>query len=361
MLNASQSKQINHESNGACTLLESVVPAMARVLRLAEGVAPTPATILMTGESGTGKEVLARFIHRCSDRANESFVAINCGAIAATLAESELFGHERGSFSGAVERRIGLVESANGGTLLLDEISEMPLALQTRLLRVLQEREVTRVGGSRPVPVDIRVIATSNRDLRSCVRSGSFREDLYYRLNVFPIHVPPLQRRTCDIPALAQVLCNDLSARFGRELVEVTPGAIAKLMSWSWPGNVRELRNTIERALILAPNDTIDVEHIVLERDLMGLEPDAPAELAHGPRSLRDREQAVILEVLGACDGNRTQAASELGISVRTLRNRLRDYRDDGLDIPNPMRTRILDETASLADIATSSRGLRSS
>lgn len=361
MLSASQSKPFSHESNGARTLLESVVPAMARVLRLAEGVAATPATILMTGESGTGKEVLARFIHRCSDRAQEPFVAINCGAIAATLAESELFGHERGAFSGAFERRIGLIESANGGTLLLDEISEMPLVLQTRLLRVLQEREVTRVGGSRPIPVDIRVIATSNRELRACVRTGSFREDLYYRLNVFPIHVPPLQRRTCDIPALAQVICNDLSARFGRKMVEVTPGAIAELMTWSWPGNVRELRNTIERALILAPNDRIEAEHIVLERDLMGLEPEASADPGQGPRSLRDREQEVILQVLQACDGNRTQAASELGISVRTLRNRLRDYRDDGLQIPDPMRSRIPDETASLADIAASSRGLRSS
>ena len=361
MLTASQPNPIHHESNGARTLLESVVPAMARVLRLAEGVAPTPATILMTGESGTGKEVLARFIHRCSDRANESFVAINCGAIAATLAESELFGHERGAFSGAFERRIGLIEAANGGTLLLDEISEMPLALQTRLLRVLQEREVTRVGGSRPIPVDIRVIATSNRDLRTSVRDGSFREDLYYRLNVFPIHVPPLQRRTSDIPALAQVICNDLAESFGREWVEVTPGAIAELMSWTWPGNVRELRNTIERALILAPSEKIGAEHIVLERDLMGLEPQESIHTAQAPRSLRDREQDVILEVLRACDGNRTQAASELGISVRTLRNRLRDYRDDGLDVPNPMRTRILDETASLADIAASSRGLRSS
>ncbi|MBD88734.1 MAG: sigma-54-dependent Fis family transcriptional regulator [Deltaproteobacteria bacterium] len=357
MLNVSQSRTTEHESNGARTLLESVVPAMARVLRLAQGVAPTPATILMTGASGTGKEVLARFIHRCSERGDAPFVAINCGAIAETLAESELFGHERGAFSGAFERRIGWIEAANGGTLLLDEISEMPLPLQTRLLRVLQEREVTRVGGSRPIPVDVRVIATSNRDLRLAVQDGTFREDLYYRLNVFPIHVPPLQRRKGDIPALAQVLCNDLAERFGRDWIEVSPSAIAALMSWSWPGNVRELRNTIERALILTRGETIEAEHIVLERDLMGVEPEAAATAAVGPRSLREREQAVILEVLQACNGNRTHAARELGISVRTLRNRLRDYRDDGLEIPNPARMSALDETTGLAGIAAAPGG----
>ena len=361
MLTASPSPSIAQEAAGTRTLLESVVPAMARVLRLAEGVAPTPATILMTGESGTGKEVLARFIHRCSDRAARPFVAINCGAIAETLAESELFGHERGAFSGAFERRVGLIEAADGGTLLLDEISEMPLALQTRLLRVLQERELTRVGGSRPVPVNIRVIATSNRDLRSAVRAGDFREDLYYRLNVFPLHVPPLQRRRGDIPALAQVLCNDLAVSFGHGAVEVTPEAIAVLLTWSWPGNVRELRNTIERALILSRGEAIVAEHIVLERDLMGLEPEVTDSAPDAPRSLREREQAVILEVLQACNGNRTQAATELGISVRTLRNRLRDYRDDGLEVPNPIRVRALDEVVSSAHVAGDSAAQRRS
>jgi two-component system response regulator FlrC len=361
MLTASQPKHITTDPAGSGALLESAVPAMARVLRLAVGVAPTPATILMTGESGTGKEVLARFIHDQSERGQGPFVAINCGAITASLAESELFGHERGAFSGAMERRIGRIEAAHGGTLLLDEISEMPLELQTRLLRVLQEREVTRVGGSLPVALNIRVIATTNRDLRACVAQGSFREDLYYRLNVFPIHVPSLRRRRGDIPALAHVLIHELSEQFGRNGVTITDGALARLADWHWPGNVRELRNTIERALILAPSDRIDSAHIVLERDLIGLAPEPMALQSDAPRSLRDLEQETILRVLADYGGNRTQAASELGISVRTLRNRLRDYRADGVEIPGPTSRRAIDEATGLLDAATGSCGLGSS
>jgi len=361
MLTPSQPKHLTPDPQGSGALLESAVPAMARVLRLAVGVAPTPATILMTGESGTGKEVLARFIHDQSDRRLGPFVAINCGAITASLAESELFGHERGAFSGAVERRIGRIEAAHGGTLLLDEISDMPLELQTRLLRVLQEREVIRVGGCLPVALNIRVIATTNTDLRSCVGQGSFREDLYYRLNVFPIHVPPLRRRSGDIPALARVLVDELSAEFGRRDVTITPGGLDRLMGWHWPGNVRELRNTIERALILAPSDRIDVEHIVLEGDLIGLAPEPMARASDTPRSLRDLEQETILRVLAQYGGNRTQAASELGISVRTLRNRLRDYRADGVEIPGPISRRVLEEATGRPEAAIGSCGLGSS
>ena len=321
-------------------LLTSNNPAMCRVLHLASGVARTPASILLTGESGTGKEVMARFIHMRSPRVERPFVAVNCGAIPENLIESELFGHERGAFSGATERRIGRFESANGGTLLLDEISEMPLALQTRLLRVLQEREIHRVGGVSAISVDVRIIATSNRDLREMVEAGTFREDLYYRLNVFPLHLPPLNQRKEDLGGLSEAILEGLSERFGRSAPTIGEGAMERLMSWTWPGNVRELHNVLERALILNPAETIETQHILLDGDMGRAQ--APAAtvtpLMASAASLAELEQDTILNVLEACEGNRTHAASQLGISIRTLRNRLRDYRARGVAVPAPSR-----------------------
>lgn len=328
----------------ASELLTSSNPVMDRVLRLAYGVAPTPATVLISGESGTGKEVLARVIHDASERRHRPFVAINCGALPASLIESELFGHERGAFSGATERRVGRFEAAEGGTLLLDEISEMPIELQTRFLRVLQEREVHRVGASSPTAVDVRVVATTNRDLRQLVDDGCFREDLYYRVHVFPIHVPPLRHRMEDIPALCETLLARLGRRFRRDGVMATPAALDALAAWHWPGNVRELSNALERALILAGGHEIGPEHIVVdaqrvEGPILAPSPMAPA-AGQGGDSLQDLEQQAILQVLLACDGNRTHAADRLGISIRTLRNRLRDYRKKGIPVPAPSGVR---------------------
>ena len=320
-------------------LLTSDSESMCRILQLASGVARTPASILLTGESGTGKEVVAKFIHASSPRVGKPFVAVNCGAIPENLIESELFGHERGAFSGATERRVGRFEAAHTGTLLLDEISEMPLMLQTRLLRVLQEREIHRVGGMNPIAVDVRIIATSNRDLRQMVRDGSFREDLYYRLNVFPLHLPPLSQRMEDLPGLSVSILGSLSDRFERHAPVISDLAMARLRSWCWPGNVRELHNVLERALILDPGDVIEPHHILLDDDVVHHVAASPvvSTLTAGA-NLADLERDTIIQVLEACAGNRTRAAAQLGISIRTLRNRLRDYRARGVVIPAPTR-----------------------
>tara|TARA_B100000674_G_C37919042_1_gene952383 strand:+ start:470 stop:1537 length:1068 start_codon:yes stop_codon:yes gene_type:complete len=325
-------------------LVTSDSPAMQRVLQLSRGVAPTPATVLITGESGTGKEVLARMIHSRSTRSSMPYVAVNCGAVVSSLAESELFGHEKGAFSGAIERRIGRFEAANKGTILLDEISEMPYSLQTKLLRVLQEREIYRVGSTNPIPVDVRVIATSNRDLKQMVAEGTFREDLYYRLNVFPIHVPPLRERLEDVPELAEVILNRLCYRFGRPMVRVSSRARQTLSRYAYPGNVRELHNVLERALILSNGAEVDASDILFDDDTSTFE-DSTVQVSSGaaPKyafsegaTLAEIEQQVILSALDEYDGNRTHASQTLGISVRTLRNRLREYREQGIFIPEP-------------------------
>jgi len=319
-------------------LLTSENEAMCRVFQLASGVSRTPASILLTGQSGTGKEVVARFIHASSPRAQKAFVAVNCGAIPENLIESELFGHERGAFSGATERRIGRFEAAHKGTLLLDEISEMPLALQTRLLRVLQEREIHRVGGMNPITIDVRIIATTHRDLRHMVREGSFREDLYYRLNVFPLHLPPLQQRMEDLEGLSRSILGTLSERFERSAPAISPMAMARLRSWHWPGNIRELHNVLERSLILGPDDVVEPHHILLDEDVVRRSmPISDVAVVTGA-SLAELERDTIIQVLGACEGNRTRAAAQLGISIRTLRNRLRDYRAIGVVVPSPAR-----------------------
>ena len=317
--------------------LESASPAMARVLGLARDVAAADTTVLLAGETGTGKEVLARFIHDRSRRAAGQFLPINCGAIAEQLIESELFGHERGAFSGAVERRLGHFETARGGTLLLDEVSELPMAQQTRLLRVLQEREIQRVGASRPTPIDVRVIATTNRDLRELTDRGEFRKDLFYRLNVFPLRVPPLRERLADLEPLARVLIAQLADTLGRRAPILAPGALAPLTRHSFPGNVRELSNLLERGLILAGDGPVEARHLLpdgADEDDALAPPDAI--LTPSAASLRDLERATILRVLDDCGGNRTHASRRLGISIRTLRNKLRDYRHLGIDVPEP-------------------------
>lgn len=318
---------------------------MQRIWHLVDGVAPTDATVLIQGESGTGKEVIARTLHRHSPRSARAFVAVNCGAVVATLAESELFGHERGAFSGATDRRIGVFEAANGGTLLLDEVSELPLALQSKLLRVIQEREVIRVGSTRPQHIDVRIVATSNRDLVQMVGDGTFREDLFYRLNVFPLRVPPLRDRISDLPYLAHAIADSLARRSRRsrrlpvdgESI-LTPDGINALATHPWPGNVRELHNVIERCLVFAPHGRIDSGTV---RQALGLRAGVATTLSLAATkaptaTLAQVEQDLIVARLETCSGNRTHAAKSLGISIRTLRNKLRDYRQRGVSFPQP-------------------------
>jgi two-component system response regulator FlrC len=302
-------------------------PGMVRLLSTIEGVASSQATVLIHGESGTGKELLARFIHNRSPRAHRPFIAVNCAALPDGLLESELFGHERGAFTGALIRKIGKFEMAHSGTLLLDEISEMNLSLQAKLLRVLQEREVDRIGGRDPVPVNIRVIATTNRALYREVEQGRFREDLYYRLNVFPITVPPLRERIADIPLLARHFVNQSATRNGLTPPSLSESAIAHLQRLAWKGNVRELENVMERAVLLAGQSPILPDHCPPERsDETAAQPVRPQQPANG--SLWEMERELIFKTLARVKDNRTHAAKELGISIRTLRNKLREYRE---------------------------------
>lgn len=305
-------------------------PRMEELLALAKRVAVTDATVMVTGESGTGKEVLARFIHRHSAREGKPFVAINCAAIPENLLESTLFGYEKGAFTGAGQAHAGKFEQAQEGTLLLDEVSEMPLALQAKLLRVLQEREVERVGGSRPIALDIRVIATSNRDMPKEVEAGRFREDLFYRLNVFPLPVPALRERVEDIVPLARHFVSRLGGQLGRGGVRLSEGAECRLTQYSWPGNIRELENVIQRALILAPGDTVDAEHLYLpEMRMSGAAPGAVSTAGGtGPRDLKSLEKVHIMDTLASVNGSRKLAAERLGMSERTLRYKLQQYRE---------------------------------
>jgi DNA-binding NtrC family response regulator len=292
---------------------------------------------LITGESGTGKEVLARYIHRRSRRSAGPFVALNCAAIPETLLESELFGHERGAFSGAVARRVGKFEAADGGTLLLDEISEMDSRLQAKLLRALQEREIDRLGGSSPVRVNVRILATTNRDLPADVQRGTFREDLYFRLNVVSLRIPPLRERPGDVAALADHFARRYAEVNGLPFRPLTHAALLRLTSCTWRGNVRELENTIHRAVLLADGAEIGIEAIELGPPAAG----AQAPVGGGIASLVGRrmeevERDLIIETLGHTLGNRTHAATILGISIRALRNKLRDYAAHGVMVPRP-------------------------
>jgi two-component system, response regulator FlrC len=291
------------------------------VLELARRVAATETTVLITGPTGTGKEVVARFIHRHSARANGPFAAINCAAIPEHLLEATLFGHEKGAFTGAQAAYAGKFEQAQGGTLLLDEVSEMSLALQAKLLRVLQEKEVERLGGRKPIALDVRVLATSNRDLQKAVKAGSFREDLYYRLSVFPLTLPALANRREDIGPLATYFLKRYAGRLGRPAVALSDAALRRLTQYGWPGNIRELENVIQRAIILAPGAEIEPEHLRL--------PEVEATVAESEgRDIKSLERAHILQTLDEVQGSRKKAAALLGMSERTLRYKLQQYRE---------------------------------
>ncbi|MBS0558624.1 MAG: sigma-54-dependent Fis family transcriptional regulator [Proteobacteria bacterium] len=323
-------------------------PVMAATVRRAETVAAAEASVLIMGESGTGKEVIARHIHRRSRRAGGPFVALNCAAIPETLLESELFGHEKGAFSGAVARRTGKFEAADGGTLLLDEISEMDVRLQAKLLRALQEREIDRLGGAAPVKVNVRILATTNRDLLAEVQRGGFREDLYFRLNVVSLRVPPLRERPGDIAALADHFARRYAEVNGLPPRPVSRDALARLAAYPWRGNVRELENTMHRAVLLATGAEIEADAIELTAAAPGTAAvhHAPAGQGAAPaggaiaglvgRTVEEVERDLILQTLGHTLGNRTHAATILGISIRALRNKLRDYAAQGAAVPPP-------------------------
>lgn len=319
-------------------------PSMGQVVKLAEQIAPSSASVLITGESGTGKEVMARFIHARSSRSERPFVSVNCAAIPDTLLESELFGHEKGAFTGAVARRLGKFEEANGGTLLLDEISEMDVRLQAKLLRAIQEREIDRIGGSKPVKVDIRVIATSNRNLAEEVAKGNFREDLLFRLNVVNLKLPPLRSRPADVELLATHFIKKYAEANGVPERPLAPVTLDALRQAPWRGNVRELENTMHRAVLLATGTQIELADIRLPdgtalSDAIGsgaasvATTDAPGGSLVG-RTVADVERDLIIDTLKHCLGNRTHAANILGISIRTLRNKLKQYTDEGLAVP---------------------------
>lgn len=369
-------------------------PAMKAVIQMATQVAPSDATILVTGESGTGKEVMSRFIHNNSKRADKPFIALNCAAIPENLLESELFGHEKGAFTGAVARRLGKFEEADGGTLLLDEVTEMHPSLQAKLLRAIQERVIDRVGSNKPVKVDVRIIATSNRNMAEAVRDGQFREDLYYRLNVMNLALPPLRERKSDILPLSELFVKKFAEQNGMPPKKISAAALAKLTAHYWKGNIRELENTMQRALLLSLEEEIeenaihlspsslDAEQAEVVTDTQAAEqaqvamaqaaganatsfaPAAPVQPPVAPtettaatqpmaenaeaaqeegaidmtafvgKTVADLERELILSTLEHCIGNRTHAANILGISIRTLRNKLRQYSDAGVEVP---------------------------
>lgn len=324
--------------------------SMLAVIALADQVAGSDASILLTGESGTGKEVLARYVHKKSNRSDKPFISVNCAAIPENLLESELFGHEKGAFTGAIARRIGKFEEASSGTLLLDEISEMDARLQAKLLRAIQEREIDRVGGTRPVKIDIRIIATSNRDLAEAVKLGTFREDLLYRLNVVNLRLPALRERPRDILALARHFAQKYTEANGTPPRPLASQTERLLIGHGWRGNVRELENTMHRAVLLASGVEIGPEAIrlpdgtqvgatvqsVVPGPVKAAVENAAAAATRGlvGRTVADVERDLILDTLDHCLGNRTHAANILGISIRTLRNKLREYGQAGLDVP---------------------------
>lgn len=314
-------------------------PTMIRILEVAEAVAKSDATVLVQGESGTGKELIARLIHSSSPRGSQPFVAVNCAALPSNLLESELFGHEKGSFTGALSRKIGKFELAHGGTILLDEVSEMELGLQAKLLRVLQEREVDRVGGYSPVSVDVRVVATTNRDLEEEARAGRFRSDLYYRLNVIPITLPPLRARRGDVRLLVE---HFMAQNLGKDVQKLPQEVITTLENYPWPGNIRELQNAIERAAILSRGKAPQAndfllgrlsDQIIVERisddggNAEQISPATSQPMVKSGVTVAEMEKQLILETLKTTNNNRTKAAELLGISIRTLRNKLAEYR----------------------------------
>ncbi|MCB1084550.1 MAG: sigma-54-dependent Fis family transcriptional regulator [Chlamydiia bacterium] len=291
-------------------------PAMKEILQKIEKIAKSHANVLIQGESGTGKEVVAGLIHSLSPRGGAPFIRVNCAALPDTLIESEFFGHEKGAFTGALQRRLGRFERADRGTLLLDEVSEIPPQLQAKLLRAVQEQEFERVGGSAPIHVDVRLISTSNRPLKEAILKGSFREDLYYRLNVVPLYLPPLRERKEDILPLAHHFLAQVCTKNGLPLKTVSKEGEKKLLSYDWPGNIRELRNVIEHGVVIAGDEPLKGSHFLIEEK----EPSSPI------LTLKALEKEHILAVLSRCQGNRTRVAKALGITTRTLRTKLREY-----------------------------------
>ena len=308
-------------------------PRMAELLEFLKNIAKSRSSVLIQGESGTGKELLARLIHQHSPRRSQPFVAVNCAAIPHTLLESEMFGFEKGAFTGAAQRRIGKFELADRGTLLLDEVSEMDMPLQAKLLRVIQESEIDRLGGKDPIPVDARIVATTNSDLKKCIQEKKFREDLYYRLNVIPVRVPPLRERKGDIPVLAEHFLSKYAAENGKRKPALPGDTLAALAAYPWPGNVRELENVIERAVLVCQGSALLPGHLALDcGETTAGDPVSPAEAsppcsADAPATLRDMEKNLIFSTLKQVKGNKTKASEILGISVRTMRNKLNEYK----------------------------------
>lgn len=301
------------------------------ILRIAKQIAPSEASVLLTGSSGTGKEIFSRFIHDNSKRANKKFVAVNCAAIPETLLESELFGYEKGAFTGAVSRRIGKFEEASDGTLLLDEISEMDIGIQAKLLRAIQEKEIDRIGGKAPVKVNTRIIATSNRNLEEAVQNGTFRQDLYYRLNVISLNIPDLKDRPDDILVLAKHFIKKYSELNELPMKDLSKEAADALLHYLWPGNVRELENTMHRAVLLCSGDEIGIDAVMLQNPQAVKENEAPGV----GQTVAGMERKLIIDTLRHTMGNRTTAANILGISIRTLRNKLKQYQEEGFDLPS--------------------------
>jgi len=327
-----QQQQTDGEGSGGVVWGKSGL--MQDILEMVKKVAQTQATVLIQGESGTGKEVVAHAIVQHSTRAQMPFIKVNCAAVPETLLESEFFGHEKGAFTGAVTRREGRFETANGGTLLLDEIAEIPLSLQVKLLRVLQEREFERVGGNKTIRVDVRMIASTNRDLQEEVRQGRFREDLFYRLNVVPINLPPLRLRGDDLQDLVEFYVTHFARKHGKEIQGVTPRGMERLKSYRWPGNVRELQNTLERAVIMAPQaGPVEIPELGLEEKSSVF---SGMNVSDKLPTVDEMERRLIGCMLLQTSQNKTRAAEKLGISLRTLRNKLREYRAAGFDTTKP-------------------------
>jgi two-component system response regulator FlrC len=315
-------------------------PQMDRLLELGLQVAPSIASILITGASGTGKELMARFLHNNSKRKAGPFIAVNCAAIPENLLESELFGHEKGAFTGAIARRLGKFEEANNGTLLLDEISEMDPRLQSKLLRAIQEKEIDRIGGNKPTKIDVRIVATSNRDMDEEVRTGNFREDLYFRLNVMTLDMPSLVDRVGDVPILSDYFIKKFAKANEVPALSLSKEASKILEAHSWPGNVRELENTMHRAVLLAKGEEISSDAIMItgahaknSSESLGADPNAAGLVG---RTVAEVERHLIIDTLLHCLGNRTHTANILGISIRTLRNKLKLYSGQGFEVPHP-------------------------
>ena len=296
---------------------------MKKLLQFAENVSYSKSTVLIMGETGTGKELFARYIHQCSPRSEKPFMAVNCAALPEGLLESELFGHEKGSFTGATENKEGKFELANNSSLLLDEVTEMSPPLQAKLLRVLQEHEVDKIGGKAPIPVDVRVIATSNRDIRKRIQEQEFREDLYYRLNVVPINLIPLRERIDDIPVLVENFINQFCQANGKSSIKIDSTTLTLLKKYRWPGNIRELGNIVERSCLMCQGDTMLPSHLFFDEKLHENEKEAPRMSG----TIYEIEKELIIQTLQEVNGNKTKAADSLGISIRTLRNKLNEYK----------------------------------